>query len=250
MSLGSIVSDGVGALTGGLVGGDPFGLNQSKDAGAIAALPFKTRSDIGKGKFQNGKITSKLSPELQALFDTQLDQGADQLAGVPDAGEQSLGLSEGFLSEVGSFDPFAAAEEQFTRLDSILEGGRSRSRTGQAGGLLATGRLGGTSGNDAQAAVEGQIEQQRQQLLGDSFESAQRTQQGLVDRGVQTGAFGMQQQAAQQNLGQQSISGAFGIDSQLQSQLALGGQLSGAVGTTAPEKGFMENAATGFFSNI
>ena len=190
--------------------------------------PFMQESNLGTTALnpKTGEIISEMSPEMQRLFDAGISQAADFQSQVPGAGQQMMDASGGFLSSATQFDPFAAAEEQFNRLDAILEPGRKNARTGTAAGLLATGRLGGTAGNQAQAAVEGEIERQRQGLLSDQFTAAQGVQDSLVNRSLALSQGGLQQKAGFQDLGMGALSQALGIDSQLQSQLALGGQLT------------------------
>jgi len=190
--------------------------------------PFNITTATGSGAFNpvTGNIESQLSPEMQALFGGQVSGAQGAFGQVAGAGTQAQDLSAGFLSEAGEFDPFAAAEEQFGRLDAILEPGRTKARTGTAAGLLSTGRLGGTSGTDVQVGVEGEIERQRQGLLSEQFQGAQNVQDRLVNRGTSLGAFGTQQQLGQQAIGSQSLQNALGIDAQQQAALSTAGTIS------------------------
>lgn len=208
-----------------LLGGTP-------SAEVVKAQAFDISGATGTGSFdpKTGEIISTLSPELQALFEQQLQQAGGFLGSVGTAGETAIQTGEGFLSAAQTFDPFAAAEEQFKRLDAILAPGRNAASMGTAGGLLATGRLGSTAGNRVQAETEAAIERERQQLLHDSLASATGVSESLVNRGVTAGAFGLDQKNITQALGLQALGGAFGIDSQSQALLGLGGQLSAPSG--------------------
>ena len=210
--------------------------------GSSGVNSFGGTSSVGSTRFDaaTGQSTSTLSPEMQALFGQGVSQSGMFAGQVPGAGAQAQDLSAGFLSQAGEFDPFAAAQTQFDRLDAILEPGRQRQREGTAGGLLTTGRLGGSAGNLVQAQVEGEIEAQRQGLLSKQFLGAQQVQQGLVDRGTQTGAFGLQQQLGTQQLSQGALNSALGIDSQLQSQLALGSEMTKTAPIAATKSGAQE----------
>ncbi len=226
--VGGAIKDGVNGIFGDAV--------QAKGG----VNPFSQTSSVGTTGLNpaTGEVVGNLDPALQGIFDQGVGQAGAFQNQVPTAGRQASELGAGFLEQAGEFDPFAAAQTQFDRLDAILEPGRSKARSGTASGLLSTGRLGGTAGNDVQAQVEGEIEQQRQQLLGQQFTGAQQVQDSLVNRGTNLGAFGLQQQAGQQALGQGALAGALGIDSQLQSQLALGGQLTRDAPVQAEQSGF------------
>lgn len=217
--MGSVVSK-IGGLVDGALGGGTE---------TIAGVnPFSVTTATGTGAFDaaTGQATSTLSPEMQALFNQQTQAAAGAFGNVAGAGQQAQDLSSGFLSQAATFDPFAAAEEQFNRLDAILEQGRTSARSGTAAGLLQTGRLGGTSGNEVQANVEAQIENQRQALLAEQFQGAQAVQSNLVQQGTNLGAFGLQQQMGQQGIGTQSLQNALGIDAQQQAALSTGSGLT------------------------
>lgn len=205
---------------------------------------FNINSSMGSGGLNaaTGELTSNLSPEMQWLFNQGTNQAARFNAEVPRVGRQASELSGGFLSEAGAFDPFAAAEEQFNRLDSILEPGRTKQRSGAAGGLLSTGRLGSTSGNDLQAQIEAQIENQRQGLLSEQFTAAQGVQDSMINRGTNLGAFGLQQQLGTQQLGTGALSNSLNIDSQLQALLGLGSNATKTQPLQTTEGGGMMDA--------
>jgi len=167
---------------GSVAGSDPTGSGNLLKSGVNSILgeevaasggvnPFDITTAAGQGAFNpaTGKIEGQLSPELQGIFDTGLSTAGAFGSGLEQTGQQARDLSSGFLQQAGEFDPFAAAQTQFDRLDAILEPGRKSARTGTAAGLLSTGRLGGTAGNEVQATVEGEIERQRQGLLGEQF---------------------------------------------------------------------------------
>lgn len=242
--MGFSLSDAAGAFaTGGMSLASPGNINSllGEEVKASSGVnPFNITTATGSGAFNpaTGSIESKLSPEMQALFGSQVEGATGAFGKVAGAGDQASALSQGFLSEAGEFDPFAAAEEQFGRLDAILEPGRTKQRTGTAAGLLSTGRLGGTSGTDVQVGLEGEIERQRQGLLSEQFTKAQDVQDRLVGRGTSLGAFGTQQQLGQQAIGTQSLQNALGIDAQQQAALATAGGLTRAAPVDAQPGAF------------
>lgn len=225
---------------------------EGKDAAPIRQASFNQTSDTGftSSLDAEGNVVSGMSPEMLGLFEQGVGQAGEFAGEVRGAGAQAAELGAGFLGQAGTFDPFAAAEEQFSRLDAILEPGRQRTREGTSSGLLATGRLGGSAGNLVQAQVEGEIENQRAQMLNQQFTAAQDTQDRLVQRGTGLGAFGLQQQAGTQQLGQGALQGALAIDSQRQANLGMGSQVSGAIGSEQSELAPVHQAGIGFLSNI
>ena len=241
--MGGIVDKAKGLVSGAFT---------DREAGAIGQSPFQMTSDTGfTGSLDaQGNVKSGMSPQMLRLFNQGVGQAGMFAGQVPGAGAQAQDLSAGFLSQAGELDPFAAAQIQFDRLDAILEPGRQRQREGTAGGLLTTGRLGGSAGNLVQAQVEGEIEAQRQGLLSEQFLGAQQVQQGLVNQGMQTGAFGLQQQLGMQQLSGGALSGSLALDSQRQANLGLGSQVSGAIGATQPELAPAHQAGIGFLSGI
>jgi len=240
-----------GTIAGAVEGGVNKLLGEEVKASS-GINPFNITTATGTGAFNpaTGNIESQLTPEMQALFAGQQAQATGAFGRVAGAGRQAEQLSRGFLSEAGQFDPFAAAEEQFTRLDALLEPGRTKQRTGTAAGLLSTGRLGGTAGDDIQIGLEGELERQRQGLLSEQFTAAQDVQDRLVGRGTALGAFGTQQQLGQQALGTQSLQNVLGIDAQQQAALATAGGLTRAAPVEAQPGAFQSILQGGLTAGI
>jgi hypothetical protein len=167
-------------------------------------------------------------------------QGVGQLSTAPSAGQTNIDRGTGFLDTASTYDPFAVAEEQFNRLDAILEPGRTSARTGTAAGLLSTGRLGSTGGARAQSEVESAIERERQMMLGDQFQIAQNVQDQMVGRGSTLTQLGLQERGQAQDIGTQNVAtglgvGQFGMGQQAQtadigSMLLSGGLSTGQFG--------------------
>lgn len=177
---------GTGAYFGDPIFGedDPFGSGRSAEDmfGEITGMntrgraleralamsefsPFGIQSGIGGVSFQDGQATTSLDPRLQGMSN------------------QLFGLGQGFLGQLGSFDPMQATEQQFGLMESILNPGRERTRSSLQDQLLATGRLGSTGGGRTQEGLETSIEQSRRQGLYDAFGQAQQTQQHLAGLG-------------------------------------------------------------------
>lgn len=209
---------------------------EATPASAIGRPSFDISGGLTTGGFDaaTGEVTTGLDPRLAGLQE-QLLGGAGAFLGEAGAGSQLRGLQEGFLGQLGEFDPFQAAETQFNRLDTILEPGRTRARSGTAASLLSSGRLGSTGGARTQAALEGEIERQRQTLLGEQFEGAQRVQQGLF--GLGAGLQGLEE--SRFGMGQQALAGALGLDTQALQALGIAADVSAPVGVDpGKESGF------------
>lgn len=238
--LDSVLDLGIGDTVKGALGDDG-----SRGFDVQEASPFSVDTGGFSGSFQGGQLTGQMSPELQRMYDQQLQQASMFGGLVPGAGRGLALAGNRALGQLGSFDPFAAAEEQFSRLDAILEPGRQQARAGTAAGLLSSGRLGSTAGARTQAEVEGEIERQRQSLLGEQFMGAQQTQQNLANMALGLTQGGTQQQAALQGLSQGALGGALSLDSQLQAALGLGSNVSKPAAVAQQEQGFGEQLVQG-----
>jgi hypothetical protein len=121
-------------------------------------------------------------------------QGAGALTGgVTGAGQQGLTQAQAALAALGEFDPLAAAEERFTRLDNLLAERRMTDRSALESRLLQQGRLDSTAGARQLAEYEAGIERERAQMLDRQFGEAQAAQTALAQRagmltGIGTGA--------------------------------------------------------------
>jgi hypothetical protein len=245
--MGGVV-DRIGGMIG-LSSGDIHG----KEAGAIPKPSFGISGGLfGGGGYDAATGDITLDPSaLSRLLGGQLTGQASELLGqVGGAGQEYTQAGERALGALGTFDPYAAAEEQFNRLDAILEPGRAQTRAGTAAGLLATGRLGSTAGARTQSSVEGEIERQRQSLLGDAWGQAQATQTNLANLATGLGAFGLQRQQGTQQLGLGALTGAMGLDSQLQAMLGLGSNISSPAGISQAQPGMLQAGIGGLMTGI
>ena len=164
-----------------------------------------------------------------------LGTSADLFSGVAGAGASAQAQGQGFLNQAQEFDPFAAAETQFSRLDDILSRSSGMERTGTQGALLASGRLGSSAGARVQGSLEQGIQDQRAQLLDRSFSQAQGVQDSLINRGTNLTQLGMSQQQQQQGFGQDAFGnalglGQFGLQQQGQQQDLVNAQTQNALG--------------------
>lgn len=165
--------------------------------------------DTGYGGYTVGKggLTTYLSPEYQAAAN-QLMQASQGL----------LGQSQQAYAQLGTFDPYQAAELQFKRLEEILSPERARQQEALQSKLYAQGRLGSTGGALSEQALAQAIQQQQSQNLYDAFLQAQQTQRHLA--GLGQGMFG----TAMQGFG-----GAGQIEQMPLTNLGYGLQYGGAI---------------------
>lgn len=157
--------------------GDLLGLNY--DIPQVSYNPTDITTGYGGVTFDptTGAATTSLSPEMQAQVD------------------QLLSGATGAFTAANQFDPYAAADTLFSRMENILAGGRTRQQGQLESRLLAQGRLGSTGGMFDQQALNQAIEAQRAQNLNQSFGTAQAVQQGLFNQGIAglNAAMGVQQ---------------------------------------------------------
>lgn len=228
---------GTGIAQGGIT--DPRLAGFQSEAMRQALAGLGQVPGAGTGATAQGRAAiNQLSPGALAGISGQLfgqanltDPRTAAGTGLLSGSGQALGLSQDVLGQLGSFDPMTAAEEQFNRLDAILEPGRTRARTGTAGGLLASGRLGSTAGARAQSEVERAIEQERQALLADQFGKATDVQAQMAGLASGLGGLGLSQAQGGSGLMSQAIAdrlGLIGAGAGLQGQVAdIGEQMTG-----------------------
>lgn len=154
---------------------------------------YSTRSGFGDVAVKDNLITTTLAPEYQDIVNRL--RGAFQASpsyseDVLGAGRTATGAGAGFLESLGSYDPFAAAETQFQRMEEILAPGRERDRSALEARLLRQGRLGSTGGGRQQEALETAIEQSRRAGLVEALTQAQGIQRQKAELGTALGAFG------------------------------------------------------------
>lgn len=164
--------------------------------------------------------TISLTPEMQAIQAGLFGQAQ----GLTPLQQQYAQLGQGFLGQIGAFDPFAAAETQFQRLEDILAPGREQQRQAQESRLYAQGRLGSTGGGLEQQAFQQAIEQQRAQNLINALGQAQDIQSGLLNKGLTLSNLPGTMQT-------QALSNLMGIQGAGMQQLQ-GGAFGGGVQTT------------------
>jgi len=179
--------------------------------------PYGITSGVGTSSFADGTGTFELSPELQGIYDQLLGSGSQQLQAAQE------------------YDPYAAAEGLFGRLDQILAPGREQGRQGLESRLLNQGRLGSTGGAFQQQGFESAIEAERARQLNQAFGTAQGVQDSMFNRGMAgiQGALGIQGAGMNQlNLGLQAGQGSlqagmFNIGNQIQQDQLLPSLITG-----------------------
>lgn len=144
--------------------------------------------------------------------------------------QDALSAGRGLLADTAGFDPLNAAEERFSRLQSVLDPQRNRQREQLESRLLSQGRLDSTTGNVLGGELERGFSATDANLLNQLFLEGEQAQSnaraqaiGLGQSGAQLGgglfgqlqAGGQSAQALDQGLLQslgasQAVGGAFG----------------------------------------
>lgn len=223
-----LISGGLSLLGGQQASGITSGA-ADRIAGMTAYNPYDVMSGLGTGTFQDGQATAALSPQMQQfsnLFGQQAMQGLGyqpDIGQITGMGQQALGLGQGFLGQLGTFDPMQAAGEQFGRMESILAPGRQLQTEGLESKLLRQGRLGSTGGSLQQQALSGAHEQSRTQGLYDAFGQAQAAQQNLLGMGQGLTSLGLPMAGYGQQQGMQNLQQMIGLEQLPLQQLQMGG---------------------------
>ena len=190
-------------------------MGDATDAVAAADLDFRLQNmemagigSVGATTDAKGNQTLDIQESEQTgIFRDILDQGAmgalDESGamrpGVSGLGGRATDAAGQAFDAFGSFDPMAAAQERFDKLDSILEPGRTRTRSGLESRLFAQGRMDSTAGSRELADLEAGFQRERAGMLNTQFGEAQTAQgnlagiaQGLAgtSAGIQSGIFG------------------------------------------------------------
>ena len=190
-------------------------MGDATDAVSAADLNFRLQNmgmagigTVGATTDAQGNQTLDIQEaEQTGIFRDILDTGATGALGeaeglrpgVSGLGGAASGAAEKAFGAFGSFDPMTAAQERFDKLDSILEPGRTRTRSGLESRLFAQGRLDSTAGSRELADLEAGFQRERAGMLDTQFGQAQGAQanlagiaQGLTGTaaGVQSGIFG------------------------------------------------------------
>lgn len=163
--------------------------------GAPAYRPYSTTSGVGDVNVSGNTVDISLDPRYQAIVDSLIGGFADSVQPGLSAEQLALGAGAtragaGFMSALQETDPFALAEQQFGRMEAILEPGRNRTRQASEARLLQQGRLDSTGGARTTAALEEGIEQSRRANLVEAFGQAQGVQRQQADLATGLGAFG------------------------------------------------------------
>lgn len=180
--IGGMVGGAVGSYLGSQLGGGSGKgpTTQGTSSSTYTPVLLNTQGGLFNTTFGPSGANIGYSPAMQDIQNRYLSQAG----GITPLQQQYAQLGQGFLGQVGAFDPFAAAETQFNRLEAILNPAREQQRQAQESRLYAQGRLGSTGGGLEQQAFQTAIEQQRAQNLINALGQAQDIQGNLISRGT------------------------------------------------------------------
>lgn len=180
-----------------------------------------------------------LSPEAIQASTSTIDPQRAAAVGALGGAEQAFGA-------FGSFDPLAAAGEQFSKIDELLAPGRARETAGNEARLLRQGRLDSTFGSQHMADRAAAVERERGLLASGQLEAAQRAQSNLAQTGLNLaqGGAGLGIGLQQQGLG--AAQGAQQLSAPLLQMLGLGADLGQAeTAANIAKSGAFENFNAG-----
>lgn len=222
-----IVAAGVGAA--GAYFGDRAENAAAEEAAAGAQFnPYNVTGPGGRATFDGNQANVALSPEMQAYSDS-LGARAEGLFSNPTNGASRRATHAGnrAFAELGDFDPLAAAEGQFNKLESILEPGRDKARAGLESRLFSQGRLDSTGGAAQMGEFEAAIEQERQRNLYNSWDQAQATQTSMINNATGLSQFGFNMEGGLFDRGLQSVDAQRQLHADALRLMEMGGQLGG-----------------------
>jgi hypothetical protein len=161
---------------------------------------------------------------LGALGEAQAAGAQELVPGVTGFGQRAFQTAQEQLGAAAGFDPLAAAEERFGRLQAVLGQQRERQRGSLESRLLAQGRLSGTSGDILQGELERGFAAEDAALLERAFGESEQAQARAIQQGLQAGAAGT---TAQQSQFQQFLQGVPVAEQAGLAPVRLAGALSG-----------------------
>jgi len=193
----------------GLTQGDSQFRPEDLEIGGIGSIEAtRTKGGNFSLDINEDPAVAEMRERLQAQGGQAFDTSGGMMGGVAGMGEGALNVAGQAQGAFGSFDPMQAATERFDALDSILQPGRERERSGLESRLFAQGRLDSTGGARQMGEYEAGIERERANMLNTQFGEAQTAQGNLSNIMAQQGNLGAGVQGGIFNQGLQSIGGA------------------------------------------
>ena len=255
----------MGAIGATVVGGALASKAASKAADAQVAAgqqaaemakfdPKNVTGLFGTGAFDpSGESRVALNPETQRMVDQIRGSIGDRFAqGQTRLGSEAEQGALGFMQAGMQSDPYALAQSQFEKMESILNPSRNRQRDALEARLLRQGRLGSTGGALSQQGLESAIEESRQRGLYDALQQGMGVQQHQLGLGQNLGLFAQQQENVGLEQGLARLGALQGIDQQAMQYLNLGGAFGGRAaqaGANAGQFG-MQGAGMASMANL
>jgi hypothetical protein len=225
--LGNLLGAVAPTLLGGLLGGDEPGSPQQ--VGSQMANPFDVSGGLFGTSFQDGNLQMSLDPQLQQLQQSGLfgaQQFMNQAQTNPNAALAGQ-LGEGFLGQLGTFNPMDVAQQQFGLLNPMLQEQFTQDRLGQESRQFAQGRLGSTGGAQDVQAMLGAQEDARRNLLFESYGQGLQGQQHLFNLGSGLSQLDPQLRGLFGNLANQALNVPLSLQQAGLNQAQIAGGLAG-----------------------
>jgi hypothetical protein len=154
--------------------------------------------------------------------------GQAGIPGIGDAAGQLLGAGQGFLGQLGSYDPQQVAADRYAQLQAIMAPQRAREQSSAESRLLAQGRLDSSGGALQLEGLRNAQLSQDAQLADRQFTEAQAAQIAMANLGQNLTGAGAGMYGSLLGTGLQQAQGAQGLNAPLLNLL----QLSAGLGTS------------------
>jgi len=217
--------------------------------GDIGSVRFDPTTGAAEGTVRgpNKGIADALAREGRA----GLLEGANLRPDVAALGEQQVKTGADLLSTVANFDPMAAAETRFNRLQGILDKSRNRTRDSAESRLLAQGRLGGEGGARQLEGLEAAFAEEDARLLDSQFGEAEAAARGGIADALAIGGAGAGLQGQLSDQGFRGTGAAAEVNQLGSSNLLALLQQGGNLGSLETQAEIAKsNAASNYNANL
>lgn len=234
-----------GGVLGGLLGG---GKSRSGTPQVSKVNPFNVNTGLFGSQWDGSNLNTTMAPELSNLQTGSLAT-AGLFGGVSPGMLQAQQMGQGFLQDLGTFDPMSVGQQQYDLFSDIIGRQQERDRLAQESRLFSQGRLGSTGAGIEQEALRQAQGDVRTKALMDSYGLGLQAQDRLYNMGTGLSQFAPQLQGLYGNLQNTYINQALGIDRAALAPARLGGQLGFiSQGSQAPQYSMTERLGQGLLS--
>jgi len=225
---GAVASSVAGGLVSKAMGGGSSGSSSSQQA---YANPFTSDTGLFDSTWTGDRLKTRKDYRLNSLQNRALSKANQYMGMEAPQFDQLQDLGTGFLNQVGSFDPYQAAQDQYNLLSPELLRQQEQDMLNQENRLFAQGRLGSTGGAQDMESLARAQEASRAQMMYDSWAQGQAAQQQMAGLGLNFASAAPSLQGAYGQLGSAYLNPALQIDQQALQSAQVAGGLAGAMNT-------------------